>query len=353
MKTTTASLAVMALLMLTVAWACNGFNGIGDGFEVDKGRRPRETPVTYLVERPSPCSEPYGTEIPPCARRGEFRVEGLIPGGRTIGDDPWEYEQLLYNSFHLDDVDESPNDLLLGATHMVALGKFLADTMRCASYPVLLPQWAFPENEPGVITAEIYEKHGTGTLRHFLCHSDFEVHEYFVDHHTGPPVLTVTHPRFAIPYEAAEGGDETLAEIETRIVNELAPQIDGIEWVVWLAPSYTTALESWMVMMYWDLQYDEDTRTIERVVSPDYGHFKREGLRQDKAHLAYPTLDRFRGEIDRAYDYRTARNAGRIGLDVDTPMVVENANYVEDYFREIGAYDGPLPTPAPPPPLSE
>ena len=32
-----------------------------------------------------------------------------------------------------------------------------------------------------------------------------------------------------------------------------------------------------------------------------------------------------------------------------TPMVVNNANYVEDYFREIRAYDGPLPTPAVPP----
>ena len=117
--------------------------------------------------------------------------------------------------------------------------------------------------------------------------------------------------------------------------------------MLWLTPSYTTALEGWMVTRYWDLQHDTDLNVI--VVSPYFEHFKREGYSPELHHRIAPTLDSFRVRLEQAFSARLVRTGGRIGVDEDTPKLVKDANFVEDYFREIGAYDGPFPTPAPPP----
>ena len=135
-----------------------------------------------------PCQYPSSVEIDPCAARTGFEVQGFVSSGKILEDEPHSYEELLNNSYGLVDPYDVPNDALMSAVHIVLRGKFKTGTMRCESYPLLFPQWVAPAEGGAVLRPEDFEEHGVGTIRHLLCHSDFEVHEYF-SYPIGPPVF--------------------------------------------------------------------------------------------------------------------------------------------------------------------
>ncbi len=344
------SILATAGLVMLLSWSCIGDVPIDEA----KGRPPRDEPVVYGAGGDAetvPCQFPASVIVDPCETRSDFRIEGLAPAGLHLEDEPYTYEQLLANTDSSTHPFEPPSRFeMLGATHIILRGRFVPGTVRCASYPFLLPVWTDTgEEESVVLRPEQFEDHGVGTLRHHLCFSDFEVHEWFLSAF-GPPVLTVAHPTLGYAYDIAALEDEAdLDEIEAEIIEALANQTEDYEWVLWISPSYTTALEGWQVVRYWDLQRDGERNVI--VVSPHFAEYKNRGYSRDDHGLLAPTLDSFRHQLEKANAARLVHTGGRIGVDKDTPSLLHDANYVEDYFREFGAYDGPFPTPAPPPPV--
>ena len=171
-----------------------------------------------------------------------------------------------------------------------------------------------------------------------MCFAELAVHEYLVG--TGGSRVNVNLAAVAIPYDAgvdfATLYDESILDAYRTAVTD---HFFGRDWVVWLAPSYTTAVESWTAYSLWDVQRSEDG--IVRVVSEVAEHYEKLGDPEHKhAHLNLPLVE-FRQLIADANSDRLARTSGRIGVGADTPMLVQDALRLSDYYREIGAYDYP------------
>ena len=61
-------------------------------------------------------------------------------------------------------------------------------------------------------------------------------------------------------------------------------------------------------------------------------------------------LDELIQEIKQAIETRTAQTGGRIGMDPTLPMLITDANNLQDFYQTVGAvYEGDDATVLPPP----
>ena len=331
--------SVMGLFAASVV-ACDGMapgNG-GSGEVVVDG--------DYFEARIEPCASASG-DFDPCDPDRDVEFQGFSQGSSVLPDRPYSLEEVLFNSWGVWDLDEVPNWDLVSATHIVARGRFEEDSLVCQGFPVLFPAWSLdyadlgiPEPEPG------QPIHLGPTVSHWMCFARLQVHEYMVG--KGGASVTVLLASAGIPYydeaefEAPES--HTLLEMHRKAVSD---HFVGPEGVVWLAPSYSAAVESWMSYSLWGVQRGEDG--IVRVISPDAKYYENvEDLEYDDSHLMAP-LDEFRQLIADADSSRRERTSGRIGVGADTPMMVQDALRLSDYYQEIGAYDHPTIPPMRPP----
>lgn len=301
----------------------------------------------YFESHVEPCmTEPSAAD--PCDTGQEIRFQGLIPVSVSLPDRPPSLEELLFNSWRDQDLADVSYTELLSATHIVARGRFAADSLACEGFPVRNPGWSvdfadfgIPEPGPG---ENVFLEFG---IYHWMCFARLKVHEYMVG--IGGASITVGLAAASIPYfDKTEIETSQSREILASYQESIADHFVGREWVVWLAPSYTTAVESWTAYSLWDVQRAEDG--IVRVVSEVAEHYEKMGdSEHDHSHLKVPLVE-FRQLIADANSDRLARTSGRIGVGADTPMLVQDAFRLSDYYREIGAYDYPAeyqPKPAP------
>ena len=187
------------------------------------------------------------------------------------------------------------------------------------------------------------------------CYADYSVHEYLLG--DGPSSLTVAYDRmgeaqsydlYRREHEAGQFGEEpllsrgeyesSLLEIVAEAEKSLIDRIGDYESVVFLAPMgahNAIAVEAWQLVARWDLQTDE-----EGVV-----HAVRYGTSEgDLEHTQ--TLTNLETRIETA-----------AGEDEFADERMENADELDDYYDDIGAYDDITPddgetttfTPAQPP----
>ena len=247
------------------------------------------------------------------------------------------------------------------AAHIVVLGTFLPNTIRCdAGYSYRRSDYLGPEHG-GMDYSWSWED---SSLMH--CFSDVRVDEYIVG--SGPSVLTtqVLFDFFLPP----DGGAETLALLESlweqalsaggnTISQEQANNpllhsynpaflesvaISGIEGVIFLGSLWDASVEAWAFVNWWGIERGDEGMV--KVIHPERNHFVAMGEYATEIELTVPA---FKQAATAANTARVAANGGRTRPKPGYPMLVTNANNLRTFFVEIGAYDDPANPPEQPP----
>ena len=146
------------------------------------------------------------------------------------------------------------------------------------------------------------------------------------------------------------GGDEPDQDPQSGT----ASLYEGKEVVMLLGTTTTVALEAWTVSgewgTVWFLQHNDDgvvralEQDIDRALAPSYALTPEERSRFD---LPLSELVRL---IKEAAEHRATVTGGRIGEDPALPMLVNDANRLQDFCGAVGAvYEGEDATVLPPP----
>ena len=293
-----------------------------------------------------PCVHSAGA-FDPCAVGRPVEFPGWVPKSLSYPAEPPSLEAMLFASWDGGSLTEVPEYALLGSTHIVARGRFVDNSLRCDGYAVVNPDWAVDHVALGVPDPpegqRVIVNFG---VEHWMCFAELDVHEYLVG--TGGSRVNVNLAAAAIPYDAgvdfATVYDKQILEAYRTSVTD---HFFGSDWVVWLGPSYSTAVESWTAYSLWDVQKGDDG--IVRVVSPAAEHYQELGLTGSAMDRLKAPLSDFRRDIKAAHASRVTRTSGRIGVGTDTPNLVADVFKLEDYYEEVGAYHYPIATPVPPP----
>ena len=310
-------------------------------FEVTTERSYEDLDVGF-----DPC-EPSASAANPCDVGRSVEFPGWVPQSVSYPATPPTFEAMLFGSSDSDRLTEVPEHALLSSTHIVARGRFVDNSLHCDGYAVVNPDWAVDHAALGVPDPpegqRVIVDFG---IEHWMCFAELAVHEYLVG--TGGSRVNVNIAAAAIPYDA--GVDfATLYEKSTLDAYRTAvtDHFFGSDWVVWLGPSYSTAVEAWTAYSLWDVQKGDDG--VVRVVSPVTEHYEHAGLTGSAMERLRSPLSDFRRDIKAAHASRVERTSGRIGVGTDTPKLVTDIIKLEDYYEEVGAYHYPIATPAPPP----
>ncbi len=249
-----------------------------------------------------------------------------------------------------------------GIGHVVVRGTYLPDTVRCTSgNSFLVPSHMLPgeDQPPSVLDNALFIE----------CYADMRVNAYVVG--TGPSALTVVvafekYGEKGQPYyEEAEvealrtiweraltEGDQQAHRPYPHIVIGPPKGITGREAVLFLGPSSDASIEAWEVYATWDVQQQEDGTAV--AVHPHtYSYqYQRPDIYESLRPQLVLTLSAFKQAVTAAHESRVTANGGRTRPEPDFPMLVIDANQLESYFREVGAYDDPDNPPKQPPPPS-
>ena len=266
---------------------------------------------------------------------------------RSLPTQPPSLEAMLFNSWDGVSLSDVPEYALAGSTHIVVRGRFLDDSLRCKGYPVVNPEWAVDNAALGVPEPtegqRIVVDFG---IHHWMCFAEFTVHEYLVG--SGGPRLNVNIAAAAVPYDSSIDFESNHKQsVLDRYSESVTDHFFGSDWVVWLGPSYSMAVEAWTAYSFWDVQKGNDG--IVRIISPVADYYEDAGVSGIALDRLKAPLSDFRRNIKAAHASRTERTSGRIGVGTDTPELVTDTFKLEDYYEEVGAYSYPIATPAPPP----
>ena len=302
---------------------------------------------SYLSEEIPPCTPILGSSIDPC--EPDFRVMSLNTS-EVIGSTPWSLR------FYLD--RSSGPGIWVG--HIVLRGTYIPSTVRC------IPGGESFRHLPAVIN-RWYSGWVAGSIK---CYADVRVNDYILG--SGPPTLTVLVDYF-IYYPTANSRssiEEVLSRIERVLIEggrtsrKRYPEggITGREAVLFIGPALDASIESWQVYFTWGIERQDDGTVV--AVHPNRDDWKN--LMRDLNSTVYQTyrssllemeLPAFKQAVTAAHQARVAENGGRVapasmeGMPegVEWPMLVIDANRLDRFLTEIGAYDHPDGPPAQPP----
>ena len=292
-------------------------------------------PVSYLEETIPSCIPIDGSELDPCPT-------GTPPSVSTLSVDAsfpyWPHSDHVWNM----------TDVFLGALlsypgnyfpekapHIAIRGIAQNDTTRCGIYP----------RKP-------YDFQTDAThfkaLRHYICFVDVAVKEYIIGE--GPSRLTVKfHNEIFWIFNEEDKAmytEEFIARIYADPKSRTASVYEGKELILLLRPTHSITIESWAPsgLGEWFIQKGGDGDI--RAVSKAY----EDALTEVHRNLLNFPLDEFVRLIKQAHQNKIARTGGRIGEDPTLPMLVTDANYLQDYYIAGGAvYEGDEATRLPPP----
>ena len=316
---------------------------------------PESTPTPPAGGPPSPAPQYLTEEIPPCTPISGFDVDPCEPdvkiealGGRGL-DRIFDHDRPF-----------TVRDFLDGSSigfipHIVLRGTYIPDTVRCTSgNPYRIPTYI----EPG------YTQHSIL----FQCYADVRVNGYVLG--AGPARLTV-QVSFLHYWDYARSAAD-LGITEQELIEQFVEAFTGIletgydytggiygrEVVLFIGPGHNQAIEVWEVFDTWDVQRRKDGTVI--TVHPHRDNWR--GARPDD-YQAYRSqlemeLPAFAEVVRTAHEARVSEYGGRTAPEdiqsratgTDLPMLVTDANNLQEFFRDTGAYEHPDGPPAQPPP---
>lgn len=296
------------------------------GNKVHNIKRPE---VSYLDRVVPPCTIQFGNQEP-CSDKSPANLHML-----SVHSSPpyWPYsneiptfEQLLIREG--DDVVFTP--------HIVVRGIFIPDTTRCAPYPS--------------IPATYKRLNAIKGLYHYHCFVDLSISEYIVG--SGPSILTVSMHRENLRGIDINNWENIEEEVTQNLDNpraRTANAFEGRELVLFLDLPFTIAVESWDGkgnFVAWSVQRNRSNEI--RAVAEDIRHARTD---EQRARLNIP-LDELIQKVKEAAATRMIITGGRIGKETDLPMLVTDANYLQDFYISEGAvYDDSEGATVLPPPI--
>lgn len=298
-------------------------------------------PVSYLEEI-----------IPPCLPVDESGQDGCSQGGPGVVESASTSGGMLIWA-----VDGIPTieGVLLGRTgpgtevhpvripHIAIRGTVQAGTTRCELYRYKHLSFIDP-----LFTG----------FRYYYCFADISVHEYIVGE--GPDKLTVAMHREIVWLYRDEFADwlnirdEYVMDVLNDPQSRTAAVYEGKEMILLLDIPSTIAVESWTRSgswgTVWFLRRDEtgDIRALEQDIELALIHQQIDpDLPLSEFDLP---LSELVARIKKAADNRMTATEGRIGIDSSLPLLVTDANRLQDFYGAVGAvYEGDDATVLPPP----
>ena len=334
-------LAILAILLSIPACAPAGSDMPAATLTVEPMPTSTATPTTtptpapeYLTEEIPPCTPVSGSSVDPCDPDAPPFEGGIAQSHPELGGEPLSLRKML------DGVTSPP----AWVTHLVVRGTYLPGTVRCSS--------GDPLRSPSYLRDYFGDTTGERSVK---CYADLRANAYIL----GSGAATLTALLFKYHYWDGEYyPSEEEGQTEEDLIEEMRQQIEtamdglfsGREHVLFLGPAVDLSSEAWRVMGFWDVQRREDDTVV--AVHPERDLWRR--LRPDdyQAHRSALEMElpSFTQAVTSAHQARVTEYGGRIGEDASLPMLVTDANQLESYFREVGAYDNPNNPPAQPPP---
>ena len=290
-------------------------------------------PVSYLEEVIPPCVPIEGSSVDPCLPPILPWVESSIHVSTTALTKLYSYTDLLMGR------DISPYwTPHIWTPHIVIRGTGKPDTSRCALYPLELFNYELDSS------AEYRSPEYYANAWYYLCFMDFRVNEYVVG--KGPADLTI---RMYI-YRFLDLDIEDWLTIEREHYAEASRSLsnyEGKEMIMFLGTTSTLAVEAWSFSSYptewWFIQHSNDEV---RAVS---GEIHRAATDELRGQLNLPLDDLVR-QIKEAAEERLALVEGQTGVYSSLPMLVTDANKLQELYGALGAvYEGKDATVLPPP----
>ena len=223
------------------------------------------------------------------------------------------------------------------AAHVVVRGIAKPGTTRCDAYPMFRP-----EREK---INEIYEG-----LFHYHCFTDILIHEYIIG--SGPSNLTVSMHRenlWDLDTDDWPRKYEDIAEKNLQNPRQRTAEIyEGKELILFLGSPSTIAVETWTPAGPFNLWFVQRHGDIIRAVSHDILY----ALTVEQRNWLDRPLDALTRDIKQASKNRITLTEGRTGIESHHPLLVTDANYLQTYYKEIGAvYDNSEDKTVLPPPV--
>ena len=323
---------LLALTLLTMS--CN-----------TQSENPPETTVSYLNKTIPPCTPIDGSEQDPCPPGAPPQVEvisnnGAPPLWPSYPDFMPTFTELLHDYRGL-------------PVHIVVRGVAQPGTTRCELYSA--------EKVPNFFDLSGFDVAMALGLRHYHCFTDISVREYVVGE--GPPTLTVGMHRERLRTWNLDDYDgiEEYAVLQLKDPRaRTAAAYEGKELVLFLEPSISTAVETWIASDSSFTLWFAQRNNVENVRAVARGYPLAQTADQRRL-LDLPLTDLVL-QVTEAAKARAAHiNAGgQIGDEQPVPLIVTDANRLRDYYSAVGAVyrlrdyyiavDGKGATVLPPPP---
>ena len=287
-------------------------------------------PVSYLQEVVPPCLPFDESGRDPC-------LHGVPALLKSAG---------VWSSWPFYDYLPTFDDILLGKVkdqialgivpHIVIRGLGQVGSTRCDLY---------------MFKKLSYVTYLSGGPPYYYCFVDITVHDYIVGE--GPDELTVAmHREVLILYP--DQLENWLNIRDEFVMNRLedpqsrtAAAYEGREMVLLLRTPYTTTVEtlarSGELGTVWFLQRDgeDEIRAVDQATWLVIDELQ--------SHFDLP-LSELEARIKKAAENRAVVTEGRIGVDSSLPLLVTDANRLQDFFVSVGAvYEGEDATVLPPP----
>lgn len=277
--------------------------------------------------------------IPPCIDSGTSGIDPCVP------EVPPEVEILSSSSSFAWPQDNFPtwteimlaDEYFSSATHIIIRGVVNVNTTRCEAYPVKIANYfsnMFSDRFIDFLETGSFEN---GDLD-FHCFVDINIKEYIMG--TGPPELTVSIHQETI-WDTSINDWPNVKDAWESLLDDpqlrTASAYEGKELLLFLGTTFTTSLESWEVQgLYAGIWFVQQTGNEVRAVAQNYRHARTDAQR---SRLDLP-LDELVEQIKKAAEERLVVTEGRIGTELYLPLLVNDANYLKDYYTSVGAvYD--------------
>ena len=289
--------------------------------------------ITYLENVIPPCTATVGSELEPCVPGVPPILEPASSAGSLPG---WLYFGIpSFTGMLLGEFDEYHPTW---APHIVIRGTVVPDTNRCGLYSK-----EFFDYFRDSVDVDSYDSFYLNSSTYF-CFVEVRVNEYIVG--DGPPELTVIMYRYFLDILYPEELPSS-EELYTDSSNTIS-RYEGKEMIMFLGPIDTQAVEAWDILTYkrgwWFVQRKNGEPP--RAVAWSIDRATTDELR---SQLDLP-LDELVRQIKEAAEERLVLTGGRIGVDPSLPMLVTDANKLQDFYQQTGAvYEGEGATVLPPP----
>ena len=281
--------------------------------------------VSYLDEVIPPCVPLEGYEQDTCPTITSSREPSSVIATTTL-----LRELPTFTETFLGSVSGA-----IAASHIVVRATVIPDTARCDVYSFV----SFDHDPDREIDTWFEEEFAA-----YICFVEVRINEYIVGE--GPPELTVAILEWAILWSDIE--DESIVPKEDEREAQLwISDYPGKELVMMLGPAWTTAVEVWYVQPLLNgLWFVQKNGNEVRAVSEDTKVTDNPEL-LSQMNLS---LDELVRKIKEAAEERFTLTGGRIGVDPSLPMLVTDANKLQDFYQNTGAvYEGEDATVLPPP----